>query len=104
MAPATKVPPPLQAYLAMPPESSLLLMTSVLGATSNWLVLRFLHQVLMQEYAATESTPAILFVSFLRDANFWMSGAKRIVSIPISACIFHGKSMGDGRLHSYPTT
>lgn len=32
----------------------------------------------MQEYAATESTPAILFVSFLRDANFWMSGAKRI--------------------------
>ncbi|SZF00541.1 unnamed protein product [Blumeria hordei] len=78
MVPATKVPPPLQAYLAMPPESSLILMTSVLGATSNWLVLRFLHQVLMQEYGPVESAPAILLVSFLRDANFWMSGAKRI--------------------------
>lgn len=78
MVSATKVPTPLQAYLDLPPESSLLLMTSVLGATTNWLVLRFLHQVLMKEYDPAEPAPALLLVSFFRDANFWISGAKRI--------------------------
>ena len=39
----TRVPPLLEPYLALPPEASLILLTSVLGASTNWLVLRYLY-------------------------------------------------------------
>lgn len=84
------LPPLLAPYLSTQPESSLTLVSSILGATSNWLVLRFLHAAL-----STSSNPnasigledlpdgkkrKVVLVSFLRGWEFWKSESKRLVS------------------------
>ncbi|KAL2831184.1 hypothetical protein BDW59DRAFT_158129 [Aspergillus cavernicola] len=78
----------LTPYVTSPPQASLTILSSVLGATSNWLVLRFL-------YAALYASPAsgvghgvlgveagkkrkVVLVSFLRGWEFWRSEAKRL--------------------------
>ncbi|KAL3466737.1 hypothetical protein BJX64DRAFT_215786 [Aspergillus heterothallicus] len=78
----------LTPYVSAPPQSSLTVLSSVLGATGNWLVLRFL-------YAALGSSPTfntiygtssledgkqrkVVLVSFLRGWEFWKSEAKRL--------------------------
>ncbi|TVY15110.1 hypothetical protein LARI1_G005467 [Lachnellula arida] len=72
---ASKVPPLLEPYLALPPEASLILLTSVLGANTNWLVLRFLHSALA---SPGDEDTKVVFVSFVRDFAFWKEGAKRL--------------------------
>ncbi|KAK4154871.1 hypothetical protein C8A00DRAFT_14046 [Chaetomidium leptoderma] len=43
----SRIPPLLQPHLTLPPEaSSLVLLTGVLGASTNWLLLRHLHALL----------------------------------------------------------
>ncbi|RAL60252.1 hypothetical protein DID88_000032 [Monilinia fructigena] len=42
------IPPLLSPYLSLPSESSLILLTSVLGAGTNWLVLRYLSSLLSE--------------------------------------------------------
>jgi elongator complex protein 6 len=44
---ASRIPPLLEPYLSLPPEASLILLTSVLGASTNWLVLRYLQSALV---------------------------------------------------------
>ncbi|KAM5379602.1 hypothetical protein ACJZ2D_003796 [Fusarium nematophilum] len=46
MASSSRMPHLLESYLALPPESSLILLTSVLGASANWLVLRHVYSYL----------------------------------------------------------
>ena len=81
---SSRIPPLLEPYLALPSETSLILLTSVLGASSNWLVLRFLHNALLNKDAALESSSGrdtkVLLVSFMRDLGFWKENAKRLVS------------------------
>ena len=63
------------------PESSLTLLTSVLGASSNWLVLRFLYAALTSRKdpdATAVIEPKVVLVSWLRDLSFWKEGAKRL--------------------------
>lgn len=82
----------LAPYVSSLPPSSLTVLSSVLGATGNWLVLRYLYAAL-----GTTSNPEAAFglqggegakkrkvvlVSFLRGWDFWRSEAKRLVSIP----------------------
>ncbi|EPE24472.1 hypothetical protein GLAREA_08324 [Glarea lozoyensis ATCC 20868] len=43
----SKIPPLLSSALALPPESSLILLTNILGASTNWLVLRYLYSALL---------------------------------------------------------
>lgn len=78
----SRIPPLLEPYLALPSEASLILLTSVLGASSNWLVLRFLHNALLGD-APPESSPGgdtkVLLVSFMRDLGFWKENARRLV-------------------------
>lgn len=80
---ASKIPPLLEPYLALPPEASLVLLTSVLGASTNWLVLRFLHNALVTNSNSPEAQPEdetkVVFVSFLRDFAFWKDNARRLV-------------------------
>ncbi|KAM3084158.1 hypothetical protein ACMFMG_001742 [Clarireedia jacksonii] len=76
------IPPLLQPYLTLPSESSLILLTSVLGASPNWLILRYIHSLLLPS-PSTQSEgeqvePKILFVSFLRDLNFWRENGRKI--------------------------
>ncbi|KAH7317650.1 hypothetical protein BKA65DRAFT_599659 [Rhexocercosporidium sp. MPI-PUGE-AT-0058] len=79
---SSRIPPLLEPYLALPPEASLVLLTSVLGASSNWLVLRFLHGALIgsevSSEVASEDEPKVLLVSFVRDLAFWKENARRL--------------------------
>ena len=77
------IPPLLSNHFALPPESSLTLLTSVLGATSNWLVVRFLYAALASRKApdailASENEAKVVLVSWLRDWSFWREGTKRL--------------------------
>lgn len=81
----------LAPYISSLPPSSLTVLSSVLGATGNWLVLRYLYAAL-----STPSNPEasfglqggdggrkrkVVLVSFLRGWEFWRSEAKRLVSL-----------------------
>lgn len=89
------LPPLLTPYLSQP-ESSLTLVSSILGATSNWLVLRFLHASLSTssnsnaslglEDPHNGSKKKVVLVSFLRGWEFWRAEAKRLVSIEYLLC------------------
>lgn len=87
---ATRIPHLLDPYLALPPECAQILLTSVLGASTNWLVLRYLYSYLRRP---TEDAPAddtrVVLVSFMRDFAFWKEGAGRLVRL-LSSEILHG--------------
>src|SRR4029077_18900925 len=96
----------LTPYLS-PANFSLTVITNVLGATSNWLILRFLLSALSSGRTPTASAPVesfplnsldgsgtgynhtdsisdgrkvVVLVSFLRSWEFWRVEAKRLVS------------------------
>ncbi|KAJ5475447.1 hypothetical protein N7539_007734 [Penicillium diatomitis] len=82
------LPPLLTPYLSDLPESSLTVISSVLGATSNWLVLRYLHASLSNT-ANSNTSPEnngsigrtsrkVVLVSFMRSWDFWKTEAKRL--------------------------
>src|SRR4051812_4535443 len=83
---SSKIPHLLEPYLALPPEASLILLTSVLGASSNWLVLRFLYGSLRNRDGSADVAPSedtnVLLISFMRDLTFWRENARRLVSYP----------------------
>lgn len=91
------LPPLLTPYLSDQPESSLTLVSSILGATSNWLVLRFLHAALGASSNSNASfgldephngaKKKVVLVSFLRGWEFWRAEAKRLVSKFISTAV-----------------
>lgn len=87
---ATRIPHLLESYLALPSEYAQILLTSVLGASTNWLVLRYLYTYLRKLNAAAEEGAAsasqsedvrVVLVSFMRDFAFWKEGAGRLVCL-----------------------
>lgn len=85
---ATRIPHLLESYLALPSEYAQILLTSVLGASTNWLVLRYLYTYLRKLNAAAEEGASsasqsdgvrVILVSFMRDFAFWKEGAGRLV-------------------------
>ncbi|KAE8354238.1 hypothetical protein BDV28DRAFT_88875 [Aspergillus coremiiformis] len=82
------LPPLLAPYVSSLPQSSLTVLSSVLGATGNWLILRFLYAALNApsnsetEFGLNQSDGVkdkkVVFVSFLRGWEFWRSEAKRL--------------------------
>ncbi|KAI1109647.1 hypothetical protein F5Y14DRAFT_458013 [Nemania sp. NC0429] len=94
---ALSTPPLLEPYLRPPHETSLTLLTGVLGSSTNWLVQRYLGSLLAPQQPSSRSysssrygeEPAegaaagvercsVVFVSFLRDYAFWKDGCKRL--------------------------
>ncbi|KAK9443061.1 putative protein family UPF0405 [Metarhizium brunneum] len=77
---STKIPPLLEPYLNLPPEAALVVLTSVLGASANWLVLRWVYGLLRNGQQAGEAadTTAVVLCSFLRDGAFWREGAAKM--------------------------
>ncbi|KAF4124602.1 elongator complex protein 6 [Geosmithia morbida] len=83
-----RLPPLLEPYLALPAESSLVLATSVLGASTNWLVLRHLYRYLGPRSlpgegadgveGGAEEEVGVVLVSFMRDGVFWREGAVKL--------------------------
>lgn len=82
------LPPLLAPYVSTLPDSSLTLVSSILGATSNWLILRFLHAALSapspNAFGLDElhngNKKKVVLVSFMRSYEFWRTEAKRLVS------------------------
>ena len=79
------IPPLLLPYIDQPPLS-LALLTSTLGATTSWLILRFIHAFLKKsrhgDINVTGQIPdgerRVVLVSWLRDANFWKEGGRKL--------------------------
>ena len=83
------LPPLLAPYLFLP-ELSLVILTSTLGASTNWLLLRFLYSALspqklslLREDLGPTASPRVkathvVFISWLNDFNFWKDGASRL--------------------------
>lgn len=87
---ASQIPPLLESYLSLPPETSQIVLTGILGASTNWLTLRYLYSLLRpttapprhDEDAAADGAGEdvkVLLVSFMRDYAFWKEGAGRLV-------------------------
>ena len=91
------IPHLLSPYLAHSTHSaqSLTIITSVLAATPNWLILRYLHSVLSAvvenyEYGSHQESGSrkkrrrarrVVLVSFLREWSFWRAEGKRLVRL-----------------------
>lgn len=83
------LPPLLVPYVSSLPQSSLTLISSVVAATGNWLVLRYLYAALNTssssnatfgvDDAETGKKRKVVLVSFVRSWDFWKSEAKRLV-------------------------
>ncbi|KAJ4386229.1 hypothetical protein N0V93_009122 [Gnomoniopsis smithogilvyi] len=86
---AAQIPHLLESCLSLPPETSQIVLTGILGASTNWLVLRYLHSLLKpgatnnRSQYGDESNPKqedvrVVLVSWMRDYAFWKDGAGRL--------------------------
>ncbi|OTA58600.1 hypothetical protein K449DRAFT_118506 [Hypoxylon sp. EC38] len=85
---ASRIPPLLDTYLHLPPETSLVLLSGVLGSTPNWLVLRYLYSILSNSSVPVSrkdgpdlprnDDTSVVLISFLRDYTFWKDGAGKL--------------------------
>jgi elongator complex protein 6 len=89
MASMSRIPHLLEPYLALSSEGSLNLVTSVLGASSNWLLLRHVYSYLRGSTDGDESAKdtGVVLVSFMRDGAFWREGSTKLVSFPVFTLI-----------------
>ncbi|KAI1245694.1 hypothetical protein MGN70_012586 [Eutypa lata] len=97
---ASRLPPLLEPYLRLPPETSLILLTGVLGSTTNWLVQRYLYSLLLAPSAvapadenfsqADTGGTNVILLSFLRDYTFWKEGVGRL-GVDLDAAAKKGK-------------
>ena len=84
------IPPLLSPNLSGLPHTSLTLLTSTLGATTNWLVVRFLCAVLGgrgygldHDVPSTQEDPRnqrIVLVSWMRGGTWWNEVGRKLVS------------------------
>ena len=84
------IPPLLSPDLSSLPYSSLTLLTSTLGATTSWLLLRFIYTALKSKGDGTgrdihsiQDSPhkqRVVLVSWLRDGGWWREGGRKLVS------------------------
>ncbi|KAF5023495.1 hypothetical protein F66182_4446 [Fusarium sp. NRRL 66182] len=80
MASTSRIPHLLEPYLTLPSDASLSLVTSVLGASSNWLVLRHVYSYLRGSTDGDERTKdtGVVLVSFMRNGTFWQEGSSKL--------------------------
>ena len=80
------LPPLLLPYLSPAYASSLALLTSTLGASTNWIVLRFVYAALKSDITASiadgkvqdAGETRVVLVSWLRDAAWWKEGGRKL--------------------------
>ncbi|KAG8629124.1 hypothetical protein KVT40_002989 [Elsinoe batatas] len=99
MSTRNRIPPLLDAYIRLPPEACLLLLTGVVNATPHWVTTRFLSRFLSQsakrrpleeeQHAAPDANDdsddvAVVLVSWMRDFDFWKTDARRGAGLDLS--------------------
>lgn len=76
------IPPLLSPLLQTPPKSgSLSLLTSVLSASTNWLVLRFVYTALREKSLNDDGTTGevrVLMISWLRSLELWREVGRKL--------------------------
>lgn len=88
MSPSSRIPPLLQPYTRLPKNDSILLLTSTLGASANWLIIRFLCEVLSHDPTSKnleevgrpkegKDDVSVILVSWMRSWEFWKSEARK---------------------------
>lgn len=85
------IPPLLSPNLSALPYTSLTLLTSTLGATTNWLIVRFICAALKSKGCGTghsihsiqedPNNQRVVLVSWLRDGTWWKESGRKLVSI-----------------------
>ncbi|KAK4200264.1 hypothetical protein QBC40DRAFT_254207 [Triangularia verruculosa] len=79
---STTIPHLLEPYLDLPEETSLIVLSSILGASTNWLLFRYLHSYLKYTPPTSpnddEPETAVLLVSFLRDYPFFQQSLAKL--------------------------
>lgn len=78
MPPSSRIPSHLQPYVGLPHDESLLLLTSTLGASANWLIIRFLCAALSNtEDGGAQQGHNVVLVSWMREYDFWKQEARK---------------------------
>jgi elongator complex protein 6 len=80
MPPSTRIPPLLQPSVHLPRDDALLLLTSTLGATANWLLVRFLCDALSNgqlQDGGDHGGRNVVLVSWMREYDFWKQEARK---------------------------
>ena len=85
-----RIPHSLLPFICLPPEHGLYLITSVLGASSNWLLLRYLYAIFNQVRPYSEGDEelkhanksqdahiAVVLVSWMQEWEFWKTETRR---------------------------
>ncbi|KAI8937999.1 hypothetical protein NX059_005673 [Plenodomus lindquistii] len=84
MPPSTRIPPLLQSCVHLPRDDALVLVTSTLGATVNWLLVRHVCDALNASNASTAADGGpedeghnVVLVSWMREYEFWKHEARK---------------------------
>lgn len=78
MPPSSRIPPLLQPYVDLPGDESILLLTSTLGASANWLTIRFLCGALSNTPGdISDEGHNVVLVSWMREFDFWKQEARK---------------------------
>lgn len=84
MPPSTRIPPLLQPYVQLPHDKSLLLLTSTLGASANWLLIRFLcNELSSNTQDGGEEGHKVILVSWMREYDFWRQEARKSAGLDL---------------------
>jgi elongator complex protein 6 len=86
MPPSTRIPTLLQPYVHLPRDDSLLLLTSTLGASANWLLIRFLCDALSNAQAQDGRDYEghnVVLVSWMRESEFWKQEARKSAGLDL---------------------
>ncbi|KAF2757288.1 hypothetical protein EJ05DRAFT_385043 [Pseudovirgaria hyperparasitica] len=99
--PPPRIPPLLHPYVSLAPPDSLTLLTSVLGASTNWLILRYILGAFdtkgkngdeaESSRLASNGDVKVVLVSFLRDWDFWRTEARRSVGLDLTKLGVEGR-------------
>ncbi|KAL1613049.1 hypothetical protein SLS60_001281 [Paraconiothyrium brasiliense] len=93
MPPNSRIPPLLQPLVRTPKNDSLLLLTSTLDASANWLLTRFLYDTLGSGAKHDENGGAknVVLVSWMRDYEFWRQEARKATGLDLGGLRAQGR-------------
>ncbi|KAK4555245.1 hypothetical protein LTR86_007541 [Recurvomyces mirabilis] len=91
MATRNRIPAALEPYLRLPPETSLILLTSTLSCTANWLTPRFIAAAINGsshgDSTNTQSVPeareegsTVILASWMRNQAYWKTELRRTMA------------------------
>lgn len=93
MPPTSRIPPLLQPFVRAPKNESVLLLTSTLDASANWLLTRFFSDALGSGLKDNGNGGAqnVVLVSWMRDYEFWRQEGRKCTGLDLGGLRTQGK-------------